>query len=227
MIYHKSPAYCVESPFKEVNKWDFVYMEKPEMLEYGMNVKMYLDTDKTVYDNLFYYIEEKREDGKWYTIPFKEALYCGTSVRYQEYYDLLPKGEYRVLIPLFYSNGLKQERDYRSVEFTLEHDMGEYEEKLYLEEVETERERIRKIEEESEIIDYDFIYILEVAFVIMALSLMYNFIQVIRLDLDSIDNFPYKAVFYSSMNHQYEKFDFRETKEKIENMPGFLAWSST
>ncbi len=73
----------------------------------------------------------------------------------------------------------------------------------------------------------DFIYILEVAFVIMALSLMYNFIQVIRLDLDSIDNFPYKAVFYSSMNHQYEKFDFRETKEKIENMPGFLAWSST
>ncbi len=185
MIYHKSPAYCVESPFKEVNKWDFVYMEKPEMLEYGMNVKMYLDTDKTVYDNLFYYIEEKREDGKWYTIPFKEgidedelktrgkgmlmpyneetpygkdALYCGTSVRYQEYYDLLPKGEYRVLIPLFYSNGLKQERDYRSVEFTLEHDMGEYEEKLYLEEVETERERIRKIEEESEIIDYDESY---------------------------------------------------------------------
>ena len=150
-----------------------------------MNVKMYLDTDKTVYDNLFYYIEEKREDGKWYTIPFKEgidedelktrgkgmlmpyneetpygkdALYCGTSVRYQEYYDLLPKGEYRVLIPLFYSNGLKQERDYRSVEFTLEHDMGEYEEKLYLEEVETERERIRKIEEESEIIDYDESY---------------------------------------------------------------------
>lgn len=182
VIYHKTNPYMGESPFKEVDKWDFVYMKEPEMLEYGMNVKMYLDTDKTVYDNLFYYIEEKGEDGKWYTIPFKEgidedelktrgkgmliscneenpygedALYCGTSVRYQEYYDLLPKGEYRVLIPLFYSNGLKQERDYRSVEFTLEHDMGEYEENLYLEEIETERERLREIEENSEHIVYD------------------------------------------------------------------------
>lgn len=73
----------------------------------------------------------------------------------------------------------------------------------------------------------NFIYMLEMALIMVVFTLAYNYIQTLRYDLDSIDSFSYRAVYYSSMNYEYEKFDFTETQKKIEQMPGFLAWSVT
>lgn len=145
-----------ESPFTLVNQWDFVYMDEKELTEEGFNVGTYVDSDKKIYSKLFYYLEEKGENGKWYTIPFKEGidekkemnlakaffmpygyenpygdkdiLFGTISIRYLEYYDPLLKGEYRAVVPICYTQNLKEVIDYRTIEFTVEQDMDGYDE---------------------------------------------------------------------------------------------------